>query len=97
MPPATTGRSARSSCRSAIVKLDDRSLVYLDLLADQDRVERTFNTVFFTSGASREAELAGIWGAVVGSFFTMVVTLAWPSRSALPLRSIWKSSRRRTA
>jgi phosphate transport system permease protein len=57
-------------------KLDDRSLVYLDLLADQDRVERTFNTVFFTSGASREAELAGIWGAVVGSFFTMVVTLA---------------------
>jgi phosphate transport system permease protein len=57
-------------------QLDDRSLVYLDLLADQDRVERTFNTVFFTSGASREAELAGIWGAVVGSFFTMVVTLA---------------------
>jgi phosphate transport system permease protein len=57
-------------------QLDDRSLVYLDLLANQDRVERTFNTVFFTSGASREAELAGIWGAVVGSFFTMVVTLA---------------------
>jgi phosphate transport system permease protein len=57
-------------------QLDDRSLVYLDLLAEQDRVERTFNTVFFTSGASREAELAGIWGAVVGSFFTMVVTLA---------------------
>ena len=57
-------------------KLDDRSLVYLDQLRDQDRVERTFNTVFFTSGASREAELAGIWGAVVGSFFTMIVTLA---------------------
>lgn len=57
-------------------KLDDRSIVYLDLLAGQDRVERTFNTVFFSSGASREAELAGIWGAVVGSFFTMVVTLS---------------------
>lgn len=57
-------------------QLDDRSLIYLDRLAEQDRVERTFNTVFFTSGASREAELAGIWGAVVGSFFTMVVTLA---------------------
>lgn len=57
-------------------KLDDRSIVYLDLLAEQDRVERTFNTVFFTSGASREAELAGIWGAVVGSFFTMIVTLS---------------------
>ncbi|MEM1287629.1 MAG: phosphate ABC transporter permease PstA [Pseudomonadota bacterium] len=57
-------------------KLDDRSLVYLDQLRSQGRVERTFNTVFFTSGASREAELAGIWGAVVGSFFTMIVTLA---------------------
>ena len=57
-------------------KLDDRSLIYLDQLGEQDRVERTFNTVFFSSGASREAELAGIWGAVVGSFFTMVVTLA---------------------
>lgn len=57
-------------------KLNDRSIVYLDLLAEQDRVERTFNTVFFSSGASREAELAGIWGAVVGSFFTMVVTLS---------------------
>ncbi len=57
-------------------KLDDRSLIYLDLLQNQDRVERTFNTVFFSSGASREAELAGIWGAVVGSFFTMIVTLA---------------------
>lgn len=57
-------------------KLDDRSLVYLDQLKQQDRVERTFNSVFFTSGASREAELAGIWGAVVGSFFTMIVTLS---------------------
>jgi phosphate transport system permease protein len=57
-------------------KLNDRSIVYLDLLAEQDRVKRTFNTVFFTSGASREAELAGIWGAVVGSFFTMIVTLS---------------------
>jgi phosphate transport system permease protein len=57
-------------------KLDDRSLIYLDQLQQQDRVERTFNSVFFSSGASREAELAGIWGAVVGSFFTMVVTLA---------------------
>ena len=57
-------------------KLDDRALIYLDQLAGEDRVESRFNAIFFTSGASREAELAGIWGAVVGSFFTMVVTLA---------------------
>ncbi|MEM6381576.1 MAG: phosphate ABC transporter permease PstA [Pseudomonadota bacterium] len=57
-------------------KLDDRSLVYLDQLREQGLVERKFNMPFFSSGASREAELAGIWGAVVGSFFTMIVTLS---------------------
>ena len=57
-------------------KLDDRSLIYLDQLAAEERVERQFNMIFFSSGASREAELAGIWGAVVGSFFTMIVTLS---------------------
>jgi len=39
-------------------------------------VERFFNTDFFTTGDSREPELAGIWGAVVGSFLTLLVTLA---------------------
>ncbi|WP_133491077.1 phosphate ABC transporter permease PstA [Alcanivorax sp. 24] len=37
--------------------------------------ERRFNASFFSSGDSREPELAGIWSAVVGSFFTMLVTL----------------------
>ena len=30
---------------------------------------------FFVSGDSREPELAGIWGAAVGSFLTLIVTL----------------------
>ena len=34
-----------------------------------------FNTRFFTSGDSRDPELSGIWGATVGSFFMLVVTL----------------------
>ncbi len=34
------------------------------------------NTVFWKSGDSREPELAGFWGAIVGSFFTLLVTLA---------------------
>ncbi len=37
--------------------------------------ERRFNASFFSSGDSREPELAGIWSAAVGSFFTMLVTL----------------------
>ena len=56
-------------------KLDDREIVWLDRLVADNRVENALNTIFFTSGASREPEMAGIWGAVVGSFFTMLVTL----------------------
>ena len=57
-------------------KIDDRAIAYLDYLEEQGRIENGFNTQFFTGGASREPELAGIWGAVVGSFLTLVVTLA---------------------
>jgi len=35
-----------------------------------------FNSILFSNGDSREPELAGVWGAVVGSFFTMLITLA---------------------
>ncbi|MDX1484557.1 MAG: phosphate ABC transporter permease PstA [Alphaproteobacteria bacterium] len=38
-------------------------------------VERRFNVGLFTHGDSREPEIAGIWGAVVGSMLTMMVTL----------------------
>jgi len=53
----------------------DQQLVWIDGLVEDDRVETTFNTRFFTSGDSREPEMAGIWGAVLGSFFTLLVTL----------------------
>ncbi|HET8728206.1 MAG TPA: phosphate ABC transporter permease PstA, partial [Alphaproteobacteria bacterium] len=39
-------------------------------------VSAHFNTRFFTSADSRDPEMAGIWGAVKGSFFTLLVTLA---------------------
>lgn len=55
--------------------LNDQQLAWIDKLREHDRVELRFNTVFFTSGDSREPEQAGVWGAVAGSFFTMVVTL----------------------
>ena len=57
-------------------KVDDREIVWLDKLREDGRIENTFNGLFFSAGASREPEMAGIWGAVVGSFFTMVVTLS---------------------
>jgi phosphate transport system permease protein len=57
-------------------RLDDRQLGWLTALEQQGRVERQFNRYFFTNGDSRDPELAGIWGATVGSFFMLLVTLA---------------------
>ncbi|MEO1065950.1 MAG: phosphate ABC transporter permease PstA [Pseudomonadota bacterium] len=56
-------------------KLSDREIVWLEEFNRQGLVERGFNETFFTAGASREPEQAGILGAVMGSIFTMLVTL----------------------
>ncbi len=56
-------------------QVSDREIVYMDYLDAQGLIERRFNWLFFTTGASREPEMAGIWGAVVGSALTMLVTL----------------------
>ncbi len=56
-------------------RLKDKQLAWVDRLVDEGRVEKRFNTTFFTAGDSREPELAGIWGAAVGSMFTLAVTL----------------------
>jgi phosphate transport system permease protein len=55
--------------------LNDRQVDWVDQLAAQGRIEKRFNTAFFTNGDSRDAELAGIRGAAVGSFYTLLVTL----------------------
>jgi len=37
-------------------------------------IETRFNVDFFTGGDSREPEIAGIWGAIVGSLYTLFIT-----------------------
>ncbi len=56
-------------------RLNDKQLAWIDQLSADGRIEKKFNRTFFTAGDSREPELAGIWGAVVGSFLTLAVTL----------------------
>jgi phosphate transport system permease protein len=56
-------------------RLKDKQLLWIDRLSHEDRIQTRFNKTFFTAGDSREPEQAGIWGAVVGSFFTLLVTL----------------------
>ena len=56
-------------------RVGDREVAWLENLRDRGAVERNFNWAFFTSGDSREPELAGIRGALVGSILTLAVTL----------------------
>jgi phosphate transport system permease protein len=56
-------------------RVNDNQLVWVDELAVGGGIKKRFNRAFFTSGDSREPELAGIWGAVVGSFYTLLITL----------------------
>ena len=56
-------------------RLNDKQLAWLDQLSADGRIEKRFNKTFLSAGDSREPELAGIWGAVVGSFLTLAVTL----------------------
>ncbi|MDX5593142.1 phosphate ABC transporter permease PstA [Pseudovibrio sp. SPO723] len=60
----------------ALRKFNDQEIAYTDYLLEQGAITSSVNSIFFSAGASREPEMAGIWGAVVGSFWTMVVTLA---------------------
>ncbi|WP_078120761.1 phosphate ABC transporter permease PstA [Thiosocius teredinicola] len=57
-------------------RVNDQMIAWIDKLEQQGIVVKKFNTRFFTNGDSREPELAGIGGAVAGSFYTLLVTLA---------------------
>ena len=61
-------------------RMTDNKEVWLQELMRSGDVETRFNFSFFTQGDSREPELAGIRGAAMGSFYTLVITilLAFP-------------------
>ncbi len=56
-------------------RVNDREVSWLESLRGKGFVENAFNWRFFTVGDSREAELAGIRGALIGSILTLLVTL----------------------
>jgi phosphate transport system permease protein len=57
-------------------RVSDREVTWLERLREKGLVQNSFNWGFFTQGDSREAELAGIRGALVGTALTLLVTLA---------------------
>ena len=54
-------------------RVADIELVWIDHLIESGTIEGQFNTRFFTSGDSREPELAGILAALMGSFWSLSV------------------------
>jgi phosphate transport system permease protein len=56
-------------------RVKDSQARWLESLKASGDLELQFNTRFFTGADSREPELVGVWGGVVGSFYTLVVTL----------------------
>ena len=56
-------------------RVSDQEIAWLDVLESRGQVKAGFNDTLFTSADSREPELAGIWGAAVGSFWLLLTTL----------------------
>lgn len=61
-------------------RVKDNEVGWINVLKAEGRIESQFNTRFLSAGDSREPELAGVWGAIVGSFLTLMITmlLAFP-------------------
>ena len=57
-------------------RIQDNQLAWIDRLISEKKLQQQINWSFFTTGDSRQPELAGIWGAVKGSILTMLITLS---------------------
>jgi phosphate transport system permease protein len=56
-------------------RVKDDQVAWLDAFRREGRIDKRVNWALFTAGDSREPELAGIRGAIVGSLLTLIVTL----------------------
>jgi phosphate transport system permease protein len=56
-------------------RLSESQMAFLTTQTEKGSLTRQFNWLFFTNGDSRSPELAGIKSALVGSLYTILVTL----------------------
>lgn len=56
-------------------RLNDRQIAWFDELKSKGLIKAAFNKSLFLNADSRQPEMAGILGAVMGSFYTLLVTL----------------------
>ena len=56
-------------------KVSNFQLKIYDSLLKKNKISKIFNNYFFSNGDSRNPEIAGIGGAMLGSFFSIIVCL----------------------
>ncbi|MDH3432411.1 MAG: phosphate ABC transporter permease PstA [Gammaproteobacteria bacterium] len=69
-----------ASIDEALRPLSDAQVGWIESLRESGRLESRINSALFSNGDSREPELAGIRGALMGSVYMLIVTilLAFP-------------------
>lgn len=56
-------------------RVKDNQIAWIEALRAEGAVKKRFNWTFLTAGDSREPELAGIRSALMGSLYTLLITL----------------------
>lgn len=56
--------------------VSDQQIAWIDALIADGSITTQFNSALFSNGDSREPELAGIRGALMGSFYMLTITIA---------------------
>jgi len=64
-----------ASLDEALRPVSDKQIAWVASLREAGRLETRFNSALFSNGDSREPELAGIKGAVMGSLYMLLVTM----------------------
>jgi phosphate transport system permease protein len=68
------GKVSRTAS-SDVRRLSDQQMEWLEKLEAEGNLETKFNWTLFSSGDSREPELAGVAAAMVGSLYSIIVCL----------------------
>lgn len=64
-----------ASLDESLRTLSDKQIAWIQALQDEGLIKSRFNAALFSNGDSREPELSGIKGAMMGSFYMLLVTL----------------------
>ena len=54
-------------------RISNFQLKIYDTLVENNKINKNFNNYYFNNGDSRDPELAGIGGALVGSFYSIII------------------------